>query len=105
MLFRVRGSLRAIGDRKRPRIKAGMRQWVDIREALPDEQAEVAIRVRGRVRPGYYRIADRWYALVDLDRWRMNTSPYWPEDRTWYLETDQLEAWLREEEESRAEAG
>ncbi len=67
---------------------------------MPDELTVVSVRVRGRVRAGYYRIEDRWYALVDLDRWRMNTSPYWSEDRAWYLKTEQVEAWLCEEEAS-----
>ncbi|WP_456426770.1 hypothetical protein [Rhodocaloribacter sp.] len=78
-----------------------MARWIDIREEMPEELAVVSVRVRGRVRPGYYRIEDRWYALVDLDRWRMKTSPYWAEDRAWYLVTEQIEAWLCEEEASR----
>lgn len=67
--------------------------WVVVSEELPDERERVTIRVQTRVRPNYYRIADRWYSLDDLDRWRMNTSPYWPEDRSWYLETGEIEAW------------
>jgi hypothetical protein len=49
--------------------------------------------VKGEVRAGYYHIGDRWYALADLDRWRMNTSPSWNTDRSWYLKTDDIEAW------------
>lgn len=53
----------------------------------------VSVRVNGKVRPNYYCIHGRWYCLDDLDRWRMNTSRYWPEDRSWYLDTSQIEAW------------
>ncbi len=79
-----------------------MARWIDIREELPEELAVVSVRVRGRVRPGYYRVRDRWYALVDLDRWRMKTSPYWREDRAWYLVSEQIEAWAGEETASRS---
>jgi hypothetical protein len=82
-----------------------MGRWVDIRDGMPEEKEEVAIRVRGHIRPACYRIGERWYALLDLDRWRMNTSPYWPEDRSWYLESGQIEAWYYEEEEMDPETG
>ena len=62
-------------------------------DELPEERQIVSIRLRGSVRPDYYRIEDRWYSLGDLHRWRMNTSPYWPEDRAWYLETEEIDAW------------
>ncbi len=67
--------------------------WIPVQQALPDEQELVVVRVRGQVRPDYYRIGDRWYALDDLHRWRMNTSPYWAQDGSWYLRTEQIEAW------------
>jgi hypothetical protein len=60
---------------------------------LPDPGEPVSIRAKGAVRPAYFRIHDRWYAFVDLERWQMNTSPYWPVDQVWYLTTDQIEAW------------
>lgn len=75
-----------------------MPTWIQTENALPDEMEEVWIRVRGDVRPHYYRIDDRWYARVDLDRWRMNTSPYWQKDRSWYLETEDVTAWRPIEE-------
>ena len=67
-----------------------MSGWIDIKDELPEENKLVTIRVRGKERPDYYRLYDRWYSLEDLDRWRMNTSRYWPEDRTWYLKTEQV---------------
>lgn len=73
-----------------------MEAWIDVNVSLPEEEALVDVRVRGSVRPDYYRIEDRWYSLEDLDRWRMNTSRYWKEDRTWYLETEQVEGWRDE---------
>ncbi len=73
-----------------------MEAWIDVNVSLPEEEALVAVRVRGSVRSDYYRIEDRWYSLEDLDRWRMNTSRYWKEDRTWYLETEQVEGWRDE---------
>ena len=71
--------------------------WVFTQDDLPWEQDVVTVRVNGRNRSGYYRIDDRWYALVDLDRWQMNTSPYWEEDRAWYLTTEEVDAWKPEE--------
>ena len=70
-----------------------MSSWIDTEQRLPDEKQEVWVRVRGDVRPRYYRIGERWYALVDLERWRMNTSPYWKHDRAWYVQTDDVQAW------------
>lgn len=63
-------------------------------EALPHPLQIVSIRTRGTTRDGYYRIGDRWYALIDLERWTMNTSPYWEQDRSWYLTTRDVESWL-----------
>ncbi len=71
-----------------------MAEWIDVHVRLPDEQEIVTIRVNGALRPRYYHIEDRWYSLDDLDRWQMNTSAYWPADRSWYLKTEQIEAWL-----------
>lgn len=65
---------------------------------LPEDGKLVTVRVRGKLRPGYYHIRGRWYALIDLDRWQMNTSPYWAEDRSWYLKTEQIEGWVAEDE-------
>jgi hypothetical protein len=70
--------------------------WISPYDSLPYRAEPVTVRVRGEVRHGYYRIEDRWYAFIDLDRWRMNTSPYWPKDQSWYLVTDQIEAWRPE---------
>jgi hypothetical protein len=67
--------------------------WKLPENELPYREELVSVRVNGKVRPAYYRIYDRWYAMIDLDRWQMNTSPYWSEDRSWYLETEQIEAW------------
>lgn len=73
-----------------------MADWIDPESALPDEREPVSIRVRGERRSGWYRVADRWYALDDLDRWIMNTSRYWAKDRSWYLKTDEVQAWQPE---------
>ena len=73
-----------------------MQSWMSPAQSMPDEKEEVTVRIRGQARPRYYRIGDRWYAVVDLERWRMNTSPYWPVDRSWYLKTDQVEGWRQE---------
>ncbi|HEX7071521.1 MAG TPA: hypothetical protein VF190_11975 [Rhodothermales bacterium] len=70
-----------------------MDAWIAPERGLPDEKEEVTVRVRGEARTGYYRIGERWYAATDLHRWRMNTSPYWKKDRSWYLKTEQIEAW------------
>lgn len=70
-----------------------MSPWIEPARKLPDEKEEVWIRVRGDQRPSYYRIGDRWYSIRDLNRWRMNTSPYWRSDRSWYLKTEDVEAW------------
>ena len=70
-----------------------MSTWIRTEDALPEEGEEVWVRVRGNVRPRYYRIDGRWYALIDLDRWQMNTSPYWNADRSWFLKIDEVEAW------------
>jgi hypothetical protein len=67
--------------------------WISPFDELPYRAEIVFVRVHGRVRPAYYRIHDRWYAMIDIDRWQMNTSPYWDEDRAWYLRTDEIEAW------------
>ncbi len=75
-----------------------MCDWIDPKDNLPEEKQLVAIRVRGQVRSACYNIDDRWYALEDLDRWRMNTSPYWEMDRAWYLKTEQIEAWCEKAE-------
>ena len=74
-----------------------MPEWITPDSALPDPGESVSIRTKGSVRPAYFRIRDRWYAFIDIDRWQMNTSPYWPADRVWYLTTDQIEAWKSEE--------
>lgn len=71
--------------------------WISPMDELPYRAELVAIRVRGKVRRACYRIEDRWYAMIDLDRWQMNTSPYWPDDQSWYLRTEQIEAWKLEE--------
>jgi uncharacterized protein (DUF2126 family) len=47
-----------------------------------------------RGKTDYYRIDGRWYALEDLDRWKMNTSRYWETDHTWYLKTEDIDSWL-----------
>ena len=67
--------------------------WKDPRTDEPHPGVLVSVRVKGQVRPNYYRIGDRWYSLDDLDRWRMNTSRYWEADRSWYLETYQIDLW------------
>ncbi len=67
--------------------------WRKPSENLPDEEVLVTVQVQGEVRENYYRIGGRWYAMVDLGRWRMNTSPYWPTDKTWYVKTENIEAW------------
>jgi hypothetical protein len=67
--------------------------WQEPTNELPDEEALVVVQVRGEVRENYYRIEGRWYDLADLDRWRMNTSHNWPKDRTWYVKTENVEAW------------
>lgn len=72
-----------------------MDTWIEPARGLPDEREVVWIRVRGGLRPNYYRIGERWYALVDLHRWKMNTSPYWRFDRSWYLKTEDVDAWCR----------
>lgn len=70
-----------------------MKEWIDTDNRLPDEKELVTIRVHGAARPACYRIADRWYSMVDLERWQMNTSPYWEVDRSWYLRTEQIRGW------------
>ena len=70
-----------------------MESWMDPARSLPDEKEEVLVRVRGDVRPAYYRIGNRWYSLADLERWKMNTSPYWEKDRSWYLKTEDVQGW------------
>jgi hypothetical protein len=70
-----------------------MESWIAPDRGLPDEKEEVAVRVRGELRLHYYRIGERWYATVDIERWRMNTSPYWTKDRAWYLKTEQIDGW------------
>lgn len=70
-----------------------MGSWINVHDRLPDEAEPVTVRVHGVVRPDYYRIDGHWYSLLDLDRWQMNTSPYWTTDRAWYLLTEQVEAW------------
>ncbi|GIV59152.1 hypothetical protein GQ464_015240 [Rhodocaloribacter litoris] len=75
-----------------------MEDWIDVGEQVPEEAVTVCIRLRGQVRTGYYRIRDRWYWIGDLDRWQMNTSPYWAEDRAWYLNTEEIEGWRAETE-------
>lgn len=81
-----------------------MQAWISIEKELPFPREEVTIRTHRSVRPGYFRIGDRWYALVDLERWTMKTSPFWPEDRSWYLTTDEVEAWMPEMVEDAASA-
>jgi uncharacterized protein (DUF2126 family) len=71
-----------------------MAEWIDVEKQLPDEGELVTIRVNGAMRPDYYRIDGRWYALEDLDRWKMNTSRYWETDHTWYLKTEDIDSWL-----------
>ncbi len=70
-----------------------MEAWIDVDEDLPEEEVLVTVRVNGVARWDYYRIEERWYGLEDLNRWRMNTSRYWAQDRTWYLKTEQIEGW------------
>jgi hypothetical protein len=70
-----------------------MSGWTDVWKGLPEEKELVVVRVRGRERRDYYRVDGRWYALEDLDRWQMNTSRYWAQDRSWYLDTEQIEGW------------
>lgn len=74
-----------------------MVSWTEPSAQLPDDKEEVWVRVRGDVRPGYYRIGDRWYAREDLNRWRMNTSRFWRKDRAWYVKTEDVEAWRRDD--------
>ena len=70
-----------------------MAPWTDPDKMLPDEKEEVSVRVQGQIRHRWYRLQHRWYAVEDLDRWVMRTSPYWSQDRSWYLRTDEIEAW------------
>ena len=70
-----------------------MEEWYDTPSQLPEEEELVTICVNGKERSQYYRLYERWYYLEDLNRWRMNTSKYWSEDRTWYLESEQIERW------------
>ena len=70
-----------------------MATWIDVQTALPEEKELVTIQVNGTARTDYYYYDGRWYSMVDLDRWKMNTSPYWAEDRAWYLVTEQIEGW------------
>lgn len=70
-----------------------MDSWVEPEKEMPDEGVLVWVRVHGDLRPRYYRIGGRWYALVDLDHWRMRDSPYWKRDRAWYLKTEDIDVW------------
>jgi len=72
-------------------------RWVKIDAALPDEQELTTVRVHGAERRHYYRIGERWYWMGDLNRWQMNTSPFWSIDRSWYLKTEQIEGWWPED--------
>ncbi|MFW5972408.1 MAG: hypothetical protein ACOCTG_00335 [Bacteroidota bacterium] len=82
-----------------------MADWKSTDQELPYPKDEVSVRVNGSVRRAYYRMYDRWYALIDLDRWKMRTSPYWEEDRSWYLRTDDIEAWRPESGEQATGSG
>ncbi len=81
-----------------------MRHTPDIEVTLPEEGQLVMIRVGGCLRPRYYQVRGRWYCLDDLDRWRMNTSPYWEEDRSWYLKMEQVEGWVPVDQDAPLEA-
>ncbi len=71
-----------------------MTGWTTPQQRLPDEGAPVEVRTaHAGARADYYRIGDYWYALEDLDRWRMNTSRYWPQDQAWRLPTRLVAAW------------
>lgn len=76
-----------------------MHNWIPVERELPYERDVVSIQTAVGIRRGYYRIENRWYALVDLERWQMNTSPYWERDRTWYLTTSAIRAWMPEQPE------
>ncbi len=78
-------------------MNANKPEWQSTRDKRPDERELVTIRIGNAERRQYYRIEDRWYSLGDLERWAMNTSPYWPLDRTWYLRSEDIRAWRYEE--------